>query len=33
MKSLLTSVVAPLIVGIALSLFDHWPDDQHHNQK
>ncbi|MCI1290171.1 MAG: type I toxin-antitoxin system Fst family toxin [Lactobacillus sp.] len=30
MENLLTSIVAPLIVGIMLSLFDYWLNNHHH---
>ncbi|WP_297816876.1 type I toxin-antitoxin system Fst family toxin [uncultured Lactobacillus sp.] len=33
LKEFLTSVVAPVLVGIVLALFDHWLDDWHNNRK
>ncbi|WP_298493203.1 type I toxin-antitoxin system Fst family toxin [uncultured Lactobacillus sp.] len=33
MKDFLTSVVAPILVGIVLALFDHCLDDRHNNRK
>ncbi|MDY5351405.1 MAG: type I toxin-antitoxin system Fst family toxin [Lactobacillus johnsonii] len=33
LKDFLTSVVAPILVGIVLALFDHWLDDRHNNHK
>ncbi|MDT9622661.1 type I toxin-antitoxin system Fst family toxin [Lactobacillus gasseri] len=33
LKDFLTLVVAPILVEIVKSLFDHWLDDRHHNKK
>ncbi|MCR1916385.1 type I toxin-antitoxin system Fst family toxin [Lactobacillus taiwanensis] len=33
LKDFLTSVVAPILVGIVLALFGHWLDDRHNNRK
>ncbi|MGP3292368.1 type I toxin-antitoxin system Fst family toxin [Lactobacillus gasseri] len=33
LKEFLTLVVAPILVEIVKSLFDHWLDDWHHNKK
>ncbi|WP_371824398.1 type I toxin-antitoxin system Fst family toxin [Lactobacillus taiwanensis] len=33
LKDFLTSVVAPILVGIVLALFDHRLDDWHNNRK
>lgn len=32
-SDLLTSVVAPIVVGIALKLFDEWLDSRRNNKK
>ncbi|MHA6546664.1 type I toxin-antitoxin system Fst family toxin [Lactobacillus gasseri] len=33
LKEFLTLVVAPILVGMVKSLFDHWLDDQRNNKK
>ncbi|HJE49257.1 type I toxin-antitoxin system Fst family toxin [Lactobacillus johnsonii] len=33
LKEFLTLVVAPILVEIVKSLFDHWLDDRHNNKK
>ncbi|WP_148138671.1 type I toxin-antitoxin system Fst family toxin [Lactobacillus johnsonii] len=33
LKDFLTLVVAPILVEIVNSLFDHWLDDRHDNEK
>ncbi|HJF18814.1 MAG: type I toxin-antitoxin system Fst family toxin [Lactobacillus crispatus] len=32
METLITSIVAPIIVGIVLALFDHWLDHRDNDQ-
>ncbi|WP_410406242.1 type I toxin-antitoxin system Fst family toxin [Lactobacillus crispatus] len=29
---IMSSIVAPIIVGIVLALFDQWLDDRHHDR-
>ncbi|WP_297949714.1 type I toxin-antitoxin system Fst family toxin [uncultured Lactobacillus sp.] len=32
LNTIFTAIVAPIIVGIVLALFDHWLDDRHHDR-